>query len=249
MALPDIPAQLHELYEIHEWRHASAVLINDFPVEWKEVCEVLTKFRLLKSSFAVKGGNLSPISAALDLAFKKLGWKKRTFDTEIHVDDRVEKSPTHEVDCFKGKVGLEVEWNNKDPFFDRDLNNFRLLSELRALSVGIIITRCDELNAIAKRLGKEGFSANTTHMGQLLPRLKGGGGGGCPVLIFGIREACYVENVPDLDTPNLIAEFTAARESKGKTRGPTLLKYFDGELLAHLLVKPKAPKKPRQKKP
>ena len=96
-------------------------MINDFPGEWREVCEVLTKFRLLKSSFAVKGENLSPISAALDLAFKKLGWKKRTFDTEIHVDDRVEKSQTHEVDCFKGKVGLEVEWNNKDPFFGRDL--------------------------------------------------------------------------------------------------------------------------------
>jgi Restriction endonuclease BglII len=31
----------------------------------------------------------------------------------------------------RGRVGLEIEWNNKDPFFDRDLNNFRLLFELR----------------------------------------------------------------------------------------------------------------------
>jgi len=38
-----------------------------------------------------------------------------------------------------------VEWNNKDPFFDRDLNNFRLLFELRAIDLGIIITRTDDL--------------------------------------------------------------------------------------------------------
>jgi len=32
-------------------------------------------------------------------------------------------SPTHKVDCYKNRIALELEWNNKDPFFDRDLNN------------------------------------------------------------------------------------------------------------------------------
>ena len=45
---------------------------------------------------------------------------------KITVDERSYESPTHEVDCFKNRVALEIEWNNKDPFFDRDLNNFRL---------------------------------------------------------------------------------------------------------------------------
>jgi hypothetical protein len=63
------------------------------------------------------------------------------FKTRIRVDDDERDSPTHKVDCFKGRVGLEVEWNNKDPFFDRDLNNFRLLFELRVIDVGVIITR------------------------------------------------------------------------------------------------------------
>lgn len=31
------------------------------------------------------------------------------------------------VDCYKNRVALEVEWNNKPPFFDRDLNIFRLI--------------------------------------------------------------------------------------------------------------------------
>jgi len=49
------------------------------------------------------------------------------------------------------RIALEIEWNDKDPFFDRDLNNFRLLFDLRVISVGIILTRGDELRAIFER--------------------------------------------------------------------------------------------------
>ena len=51
-------------------------------------------------------------------------------------------------------MALELEWNNKDPFFDRDLNNFRLLFELRAIDVGVIVTRATELQAVFDQLGK-----------------------------------------------------------------------------------------------
>jgi hypothetical protein len=89
------------------------------------------------------------------------------------------------VDCFKNEVALEIEWNNKDPFYDRDLNNFRLLFELRAISVGVIVTRCDELQNIFNSLGRgKSYGATTTHMSKLLRRLEGGSGGGCPVLAF-----------------------------------------------------------------
>ena len=27
---------------------------------------------------------------------------------------------------FKNRIAVEMEWNNKDPFYDRDLNNFRI---------------------------------------------------------------------------------------------------------------------------
>ena len=39
------------------------------------------------------------------------------------------------------RVALEIEWNNKDPFFDRDLENFKRLHVDGAISVGIIVTR------------------------------------------------------------------------------------------------------------
>jgi hypothetical protein len=58
----------------------------------------------------------------------------------------------------------------------------------------VIITRCDELQEIFDSLGKgKSYGPSTTHMGRLLPRLNGGGGGGCPVVVFGIRKALYVE--------------------------------------------------------
>lgn len=138
------------------------------------------------------GGNKSLVAGNLDKAFIARGWRKRTFDTKMVVDTIEKKSPTHEVDCFKNEVALEIEWNNKDPFFDRDLNNFRLLFELRAASVGVIVTRCNALQAIFDGLGRgKSYGESTTHMSKLLPKIEGGGGGGCPILVFGISAKLY----------------------------------------------------------
>jgi hypothetical protein len=40
-----------------------------------------------------------------------------------------------------GVLALEIEWNNKDPFFDRDLENFKRLHADGAILVGILVTR------------------------------------------------------------------------------------------------------------
>jgi hypothetical protein len=40
-----------------------------------------------------------------------------------------------------GTLALEIEWNNKDPFFDRDLESFQRLHALSAISVGVVVTR------------------------------------------------------------------------------------------------------------
>jgi hypothetical protein len=184
-----------EHYEVYEWRHASAVLQTDFPAEWRDLIDVLLDFRLLRSHISVGGGSKSNVAGAIDRAFEDRGWVEKQFDTRVVIDNRELVSPTHKVDCFRNGVALEIEWNNKDPFFDRDLNNFRLLFDLRAVSVGVIITRCDELQAIFNSLGrKDSYGASTTHMSKLLPRLEGGGGGGCPVLVFGISPKLYIED-------------------------------------------------------
>ena len=197
-----LPKFILDNYDVREWRHACAILKVEYPQQWKDIISVLTNFRLLKSHLIVGGGNKSKIAKAIDGALIDLDWVAKEFNTKVIVDDHEMDSPTHEIDCYKQGVALEIEWNNKDPFFDRDLNNFRLLFDLRAVGVGVIVTRSDELQALVSDLGRgKSFGQNTTHWGQLIPRIEGGGGGGCPVLAFGIRRSLFVDDVPQIPIP------------------------------------------------
>ena len=183
-------------YEVHEWKHACAILKHDFPEEWSEIIDLLENFRLEKSWIDKPGGSKSPVSNFIDTFLYQRHWEEKSFDIKIEVDGSIRETPTHKIDCYKNKIALEIEWNNKDPFFDRDLNNFRLLFDLGAISVGVILTRCDELQEIFKSIGRgSSFGASTTHISKLLPRLKGGAAGGCPILVLGISKKLYVNNL------------------------------------------------------
>jgi hypothetical protein len=199
-----IPADLLEKYHVKDWRNATGILETACPSEWAEVVQVLRDFRLLKSEIMVGGGNRSLISMRIDEPLYAKGWVEKKFSTSIIVDEDKIDSPTHSVDCFKGGVAVEMEWNNKDPFFDRDLNNFRLLFDLRAIQVGIVITRSWELQEIFKSLGKgDSYGKATTHHEKLWPKLEGGGGGGCPVLTFAIKPSAYVDDDATANTTML----------------------------------------------
>jgi hypothetical protein len=70
-----------------------------------------------------------------------------------------------------------------------------LLFELRALNAGVIITRCDELQEIFEKLGRgSSYGQSTTILSKLRRKLEGGSGGGCPVLVFGMKKSLYDEN-------------------------------------------------------
>jgi hypothetical protein len=192
-----IPADIATRYEIREWRNGFAILAAARPQEWAEILDVLKGFRLLRSDIVKPGKSKSDIAKKIDGHFTKLGWKEKQFQTKITVDEKTYDTPTHKVDCYKNRVALEVEWNNKDPFFDRDLNNFRLLYDLRAIDVGVIITRATNLQQIFNALRKgKSYGNSTTHLDKLIPRLEGGGGGGCPVVVIAIRKEAYVNDGP-----------------------------------------------------
>lgn len=195
MGINLLPASVRENYEVHEWKHACAILKEDFPNEWNDILSVLQEFRLYKSWITNPGGRKSKVSGFIDEFLYNRNWTEKEFSTKVVVDETTMDAPTHKVDCFKNRIALEIEWNNKDPFYDRDLNNFRLLFNLRAISVGVIITRRDELQDIFKQLGRgASYGASTTHMSKLLPRIEGGSGAGCPLLVLGISKALYVED-------------------------------------------------------
>jgi hypothetical protein len=79
-------------------------------------------------------------------ALADLGWPKFTFKVERRINDVPKESQSHEIDHVREfdngtRIALEIEWNNKDPFYDRDLENFKRLHADGAISVGVIVTR------------------------------------------------------------------------------------------------------------
>lgn len=196
MSIDAFPQFVLDNYQVLEWNHPTAILERDFPEEWADLCDVLTNFRLRKSHIVEAGGRKSKIASELDSALYARGWVEKNFDTRQQIDGVERISPTHSIDCFKNRIGIEIEWNNKDPFFDRDLNNFRLLFDLKAISVGVIITRCTDLQDIFNELGRgESFGTSTTHFSKLRPKILGAGSGGCPVLALGISKLLYVDDL------------------------------------------------------
>jgi hypothetical protein len=195
MSLNLIPSALRAKYAFEERDHACAILAQDFPAEFQDIQECLSAFVLKKSHVLTPGGGRSPISATLDGFLATRGWTPKTFNIKIQVDGVPIQIPTHGIDNFKNRVGVEVEWNNKTEFYDRDLNNFRLLKDLRVISVGVIITRLTELQQVFNRLGKgASYGASTTHWDKLMPKVHGGGAGCCPLLLVGKGIACYDPN-------------------------------------------------------
>lgn len=194
---PLLPDSINKKFKIFEWRNAIHILKAVHPDDFSEVVNALDAFVLKRTDIEQGGGNKSSIAKALDESLIKDGWKEKQFDTKIVIDGNSFDSPTHKVDCFKGKIALEVEWNNKDPFFDRDLNNFRLLYDLHVIDVGIIITRSTEIETILRTSGRNltTYGKATTHMDKLIPKIKGGGAGGCPVAVFGISPGAYRDDL------------------------------------------------------
>lgn len=155
MALAVIPQTTRDKYHIEERRHASAILALDFPHELQDIIDCLDQFQLVRSEIEVGGGGKSKIANRFDNFLEKRGWVEKSVKVSRTVGDKTTDAETHKVDFFKGRVAVEVEWNNKDPFFSRDLNAFRLLHELDVVSVCVLITRMDELQKIFDGLGRD----------------------------------------------------------------------------------------------
>ncbi len=196
MPIDIIPAKLRRRFRFTEYLHACSILAGDFPNEWKDLLDCLADFTLKKSWITVGGGGRSPIPIALDGYLATRGWSEKKFDVKIVVDGNERPTPTHKIDNVKNGIGVEVEWNNKTEFYDRDLNNFRLLHQLGILAVGVIITRQSELQeSLFDPLGiGTKYGNSTTHWDKLIPKINGGGAGGCPLLLVGIGLECYDPN-------------------------------------------------------
>lgn len=132
-------------FDILTRNHAEAILAHDFPGDLNLLCKVIAEFRISLEEVIRGGGGEAGLTQRLRHELSDLNWRKHNFSVETVVDGRARAGISHEVDHVKfaeaGALALEIEWNNKDPFFDRDLENFQRLHALSAISVGIIVTR------------------------------------------------------------------------------------------------------------
>jgi hypothetical protein len=132
-------------FQVEFHSHAKAILSVDFPEALRELERALGAMSIPIEEIVGSGGGEAKGTQRLRRSLAGLGWKKWTFQIQKLIDSVPKESVSHEVDHVrafeKGIVALEIEWNNKDPFFDRDLENFKRLHGEGAISVGVIVTR------------------------------------------------------------------------------------------------------------
>ena len=137
-------------FEIRCESHAAAILEQDFPTALKELETALFNLTVPITEIIGSGGGETKGTQRMRHAFNEVGWQKYVFEIRKIINGVERESVSHEVDHVKAfdgfKLGLEIEWNNKDPFFDRDLENFKRLHAEGAISVGIIVTRGSSLH-------------------------------------------------------------------------------------------------------
>jgi hypothetical protein len=136
--------------------HAEAILKGDFPEVATQIEEVLLGSTIPIEEIIGSGGGETKGTQRLRNALKARGWNKHNFIVVRTIDGVPREAQSHEVDHTRafeaGTVALEIEWNNKDPFFDRDLENFKRLHADGAISLGIIVTRGAALQDSMKEL-------------------------------------------------------------------------------------------------
>jgi len=146
----------------HTTQHADAILESAFPDELQELADVLAAFRIEREELIRGGGGESSMTQRLRRALAEEGWEKRNVKEQYFIDDVEFEAESHEVDHLRtvdaGRIALEIEWNNKDPFFDRDLENFRKLHQIGYISVGVIITRGASLQANLRNIFEAHYS-------------------------------------------------------------------------------------------
>ena len=143
-------------FQIEFYSHATAILAVDFPDAIAELESALLNVTIPIEEIIAGGGGEAKGTQRLRRALNALNWVKTKFTIKKIVNERERESISHEIDHVRefpaGTVALEIEWNNKDPFFDRDLENFKHLHVDGAISVGIVVTRGRSLHSNMRSL-------------------------------------------------------------------------------------------------
>jgi hypothetical protein len=162
-------------FQVLALHHAEAILEHDMSSAVDELETVLLNATIPVEELVHGGGGEGELTQRLRRALADTyGWKKHNFEIKKIVDGVEKESISHEIDHVKvfatGTFALEIEWNNKDPFFDRDLENFKRLHADGVISIGAIVTRgtslqegmCELIEDFARKNGVNGLDKLST---------------------------------------------------------------------------------------
>lgn len=192
-------------------RYADVILKEAFPNRFLDLRETLERFRPTLDELRASGGGRTVFVKRFDESLRgklengQTVWGEQVITIEKGIglssdSSSVSKERSHEIDMFGygslsrplPGVAVEMEWNNKDPFFDRDLNLFQALHRESAIAVGIVVTRGPLLQnlisgVVRSRDGGFKYGQSSTHWDKLVPKVNLGGGGECPLFLVGIE--------------------------------------------------------------
>lgn len=168
-----IRPEVRALYDVFSYRHAAAILANEFPEGLNEIQQALLNFRITVKDIGLPGGNESVMPKKFSQTLRPFGWRESRIQGDLVVrqklydkiyaasgkSKRVEVAggeqrmienfiDGHKIDYVKGRVAFDLEWNSKDQTFDRDLYAFRTFHECGLISAGVMVTRSASLNPI-----------------------------------------------------------------------------------------------------
>lgn len=183
MGLEAIPAEILNRYHVKELRHACAILAADCAAELADIVGCLQQFELLRSEIEEAGGGKGKIAARFDEFLAQRGWNEIKITVGGTLDQGEVEKEIQKLKLSKGRVALEVKWNNHDPFYSWNLSAFRLLHELGVISVGVIVTRIDQLQETSDELP------------PVWDEVEALGAGRCPLLLIGITAKSYRDDL------------------------------------------------------
>lgn len=183
-----MPADLAELYEIHDYRHAAAILACEFPAIFAELCAALREFRFAQGDIVASGGNESRIPKRLSSILRHLGWIESKLRARILVDETEVRADTHKVDYLKGRVAFDLEWRSNNRAFDRRVDGLRVFFEMNQVSVAVLLVIGNRLHELPEHFDDAKSSLMILQHEKLDERLSMHRTGGCPILVFGMTQ-------------------------------------------------------------
>lgn len=132
-------------FQVRTLHHAEAILKHDMKEVATDLEQVLLGVSIPIAELVHGGGGEGELTQRMRKALTDRKWEKHVFEIKKIVDGEEKESLSHEIDHVRklvnGTIALEIEWNNQDLFFDRDLEVFKTLHAYRVISIGAIITR------------------------------------------------------------------------------------------------------------